>query len=625
MATMRMSVFRPPFLRPRNGPRELTTTDHALQHVLGARPIWTRLLLVGFAFLTVAVTVLTSPDVAIQYWYLYYAPVLIAAFSFGLRGALIGSMVAVALGVAFVQLSAYYWGIDSAYSRQIANIALVSTLERLTSGTTDAASSLRDAATRVLAQITQTQAAGVDTPLPDFSFPNVRAPLDLAAEISRASLGTLMVILGAIGTGYLVDQNRQKEIRLMLQASTDGLTGLLNRRTLVERLSVEAERARRYGQRFGLIMVDIDHFKRLNDTYGHQSGDDALRLVASTLASKVRGIDAVGRYGGEEFAILLIQTPTAGAQLVAERLRVAIEDLEFYARNGERVQLTASLGVAICPDIASTAEELIARADAALYESKRSGRNRLTMAGEIKSHDLKPESAEGTVAVHQNPGAALVAALEDKDHYSRGHNLRVIDYAARLGQALDLDSESLDTLKAAALLHDIGKLAVPENVLRKTSRLDPDEWAQAQEHVTQGSKVAALLPRLDEIALAVLHHHERYDGRGYPVGLRGDAIPLFARILHIADAYAAMTSDRPYRPALSRSAAIEELRRTSGSYFDPLLVESFLSILENDHALAKRPDLGTAGETLDRDNGRPAADEPDRTKSTLPTRDPAPL
>ncbi len=355
-------------------------------------------------------------------------------------------------------------------------------------------------------------------------------------------------------------------------SETDALTGLLNHRMIAEHIGREVARAMRYGGRFGLIVIDLDNFKLLNDTYGHPVGDEALRRFARILMDQTREIDSVGRCGGDEFMLVL---PECGPQEIAgavEKLRTVLASNAFEAPDGSLVPIRMSLGVACYPDDAQDVNTLIALADANLYLSKSRGGETVTGVplDEISLEDMTAFGMLGS----------LVTLVDNKDRYTRHHSEEVTALAMIIGKALDLSEESQRVLRVAGLLHDVGKIGVPDRILRKPGRLTDEEYEIVRQHSAVGDAIIAAIPDLAEIRSIVLSHHERYDGSGYPSELCGDKIPLMARILAVADSYSAMVTDRPYRKARTKEAAIAELLACRGTQFDPECVDAFIGVLE---------------------------------------------
>ncbi len=361
--------------------------------------------------------------------------------------------------------------------------------------------------------------------------------------------------------------------RLRSLSESDSLTGLANHRKLHEVLAHEQARAERYGSHFSLVMLDIDEFKLLNDTHGHPAGDAVLRRVGALLSEQTRAADVVGRYGGDEFLLVLPETSADEAGALAEKLRAALRDEPYVTAAGEQIPIHASFGIAAYPEDVPDANGLVALADANLYASKRRGGDAVT--GSEEERQLR-DAEGGTFGLFES----LVTAVDNKDRYTRRHSEEVTEYALAISQELGLSEESQRVLRVAALLHDVGKIGVPDRILRKPGRLSEAEYELVKGHSLLGETIIAAIPDVEEIRAAVASHHERYDGNGYPHGLAKEAIPLLGRIMAVADTYSAMTTDRPYRKALTRGGAITELRTCSGTQFDPQIVETFIACIE---------------------------------------------
>jgi len=377
-------------------------------------------------------------------------------------------------------------------------------------------------------------------------------------------------------------QNMRMHEQALARASEDGLTDLLNHRAFQTRLEEAVARARRDGRALALLMVDLDDFGTINNTYGHQAGDATLTAIAAALRETARATDIAARYGGDEFALILPETGMDEALDVAERVRAAIAGLRVVMASAT-VRVDASVGVAALPLHAATREELIQMADRASYAAKHRGKGRVGRPEDallVSGHDPAALAAQLEHANMATVGA-LAAAVDAKDRYTRGHSQRVSTYAAAIAYALDLASTDVARVRLAGLLHDVGKIGVPDAILAKPTPLEPEEMAIIQQHPVIGEHMLAAVPFLREILPAVRSHHERQDGRGYPDGLAGDAIPRDAAILMVADSFDAMTSSRPYRPALPFDEACRRLHEGSGAQFDPVIVAAF------EHALTE--------------------------------------
>ena len=339
------------------------------------------------------------------------------------------------------------------------------------------------------------------------------------------------------------DRQRQELRRV---SRSDPLTGCLNRRGFEERFAAELSRAVRGDGMLAIVLLDLDDFKRVNDEHGHAFGDELLCWVVETMGAVVRPSDAIGRLGGDEFAVLALGAGAAEATLLAERLATALAD-----------RAPVSFGISTYPLDGRDRDGLHQHADLALYAVKHGRGARVPDAG--------PRALSWA--------AALARAVDLRMAAAHGHSGAVADLAARIGAALGWAPERLARLRLAGMLHDIGKIAVPEALLRKPDRLTDDEMALVRTHADTGAEMAAQIEGMEAIAPWIRHSHEHIDGSGYPAGLRGEDIPLESRILLVADAFDAMTSDRAYREAMPAADALAELRRCAGRQFDARCVE----------------------------------------------------
>jgi diguanylate cyclase (GGDEF)-like protein len=371
-------------------------------------------------------------------------------------------------------------------------------------------------------------------------------------------------------------QNARLHERTLAQASEDGLTGLLNHRAFQTRLEEEVARAQRGDHPLALLMIDLDDFSLVNNTYGHQVGDATLAATAKILRRNIRLHDLLARYGGDEFAVILPETDMEEAHSLAERIRGAIDSVTV-AEDSVTIPIRASIGIAALPTHATTREDLIRAADHAAYAAKHSGKGRVCCPEDVALPLERDPVALAAQLQHANLAtvAALAAAVDAKDPYTRGHSQRVSAYAAALAGALRFSSADVARIELAGLLHDVGKIGIPDAVLTKPSKLTDAEFAVIAEHSVIGERVLAGVPFLREILPAVRHHHERWDGAGYPDRLQEDAIPMDAAILMVADSLDAMTSSRTYRRALPLSEACQRIREGSGTQFSPWVVVAF--------------------------------------------------
>ncbi len=387
-------------------------------------------------------------------------------------------------------------------------------------------------------------------------------------------------------------------------ASIDRMTGVSNRQSLLGALFTEVERASRYGRPFSVAFVDIDHFKAVNDTYGHGVGDMVLRGVAQTIKANLRSADTIGRYGGEEFMLLLSETDTDDAAELAEKLRQLIQRLHFKVEGNPDLTVTISIGIAGGFGQLLRVDSLVRDADAAMYSAKALGRNQTYIFAEPDEDARVPRApispAERASAVELGrfardaATAALTSIVSPLPHYRGRPSALIATIVSAMGHQLALPEGEIERLRVAALLHDLGKVALPVEILEKPTSLTSAEWRSVVQHPRIGQVILEQATSLRDAVPIILHHHERYSGHGYPFGLRGNDIPLGARIVAIADAYDAMTHDRPYKRSMSHEQAISELRRHAGTQFDPELVRLFCNMYAN---RAPQPDPRTVAAT----------------------------
>lgn len=387
-------------------------------------------------------------------------------------------------------------------------------------------------------------------------------------------------------------------------ATQDLLTQVANRQTLLTRLDEEIERATRYGHQLSIAMIDIDHFKRFNDTYGHSAGDLVLHRIAQAIQDSVRRVDVVGRYGGEEFMVILPETDVDAAASIAEKIRRFVGREEVRLADGTVVSATLSAGVAGGPGAHFRLDALVRDADAALYSAKSLGRDQVYVFREVEDDrrvrraSIAPAAREQAMELGRAAmGAAtdsLASALDTRPGWAGGTSTMIAESAAAVAESLGLPAGEIERIRTASLLHDLGKVAIPDEILAKPSGLDESEWRVVTEHPKIGQVVLEQAGALRDAATIVLHHHEWYDGRGYPHGLTGQQIPVGARIVAVSDAYEAMVSGRPYRTAVTHEQALQELRRHAGLQFDPEIVEQFVTLFAAGVPWAPSPSDGHA-------------------------------
>jgi diguanylate cyclase (GGDEF)-like protein len=408
--------------------------------------------------------------------------------------------------------------------------------------------------------------------------------------------------------------------KLQQQSITDGLTGIKTRRFFWEALSSEWKRASRSGRPFSVVLIDLDKFKEVNDSLGHLEGDLVLARVGRLLEQKCRQSNVVARYGGDEFIILMPETGIDQAQVLAERLRLWLATDTML----EEHQITGSFGVASFPVHGFSAEDIIRVADAGMYVSKHAGGNQVRSAdllsdgegsavqrqlvsgyieGFLQRENTRPEDLEELVSTLRKLCGgreemdrlalkegieALTRASEMREPHAAGHGEQCGHYAAIIARGLNLSPQEIQDVTFAARVHDVGKLFIPERILNKPGPLTDDEYDTIKTHPRVGAEVLRAIPDSKLLEQAVECHHEAFDSSGYPMGLQGENIPLWARIIAVTDAYVNMTSDRSFAPAKSHEQAITELEKLSGTRFDGMIVRLFARQLK----LEKAPSFG---------------------------------
>lgn len=395
------------------------------------------------------------------------------------------------------------------------------------------------------------------------------------------------------------------------QAVTDSLTDLFNRRFYEDALAREAKRALRLNQPFTLISLDLDKLKHINDMHGHTAGDNAIKAVAQVITKNSRSVDVPSRVGGEEFAIILPGVDSQGGLIAAERIRASLENQKVEAVG----KITASIGVATFIEQTSNVDELVEIADKAMYFAKQNGRNQVKLAdaaGETSWQEVAVDAFVQILENHKIPFSASMAEdlsrkLQTKEEHSGGTSTRDLLYsvvdtisksyapqhkegitkdkvqlASAIAKHFDLSKGDVDKLKIAMLLYDIGNIMVPNDLLKKTSPLTDEEKATITKHpIYAAQEILKPISHVSNIIPIIEHHHENWDGTGYPSKKKGDDIPLISQIILIVDSYYAMISDRPYRKAYSESEAVEEIKKLRGKKYSEELTDEFVQAIED--------------------------------------------
>jgi diguanylate cyclase (GGDEF)-like protein/putative nucleotidyltransferase with HDIG domain len=387
-----------------------------------------------------------------------------------------------------------------------------------------------------------------------------------------------IALVGPLVAIALYQRSVYSALKAMRLALTDPLTGLGNHRHFHERLQRDLDKAQVEGIPLTLCLLDIDNFKQINDRYGHPVGDRVLAQVAARLR---QGGEAF-RLGGDEFALLLVGPQEPEAVRIAEGVLARAAHIDA----GFRVELRLSAGIAVYPAVGVERSELVRVADSALYLAKEHGKNRVRVYRPdlLELAELRRLAEGPDRAARLRAAASLAHAVDARDAYTGSHSYMVGELAARVARRMGLEGEQVELTRLAGSLHDLGKLAIPEEILRKPGPLNEAERLVLERHPQIGFRMLDSLG-VEPVASWVLHHHERWDGGGYPERLGGERIPLGSRILFVADAYDAMTSDRVYRSRLSHERAIAELERCAGTQFDPLIVANFVAMIREQEPL----------------------------------------
>ena len=432
---------------------------------------------------------------------------------------------------------------------------------------------------------------------------------------------------------HLTNAKLYQEARLT--SLTDALTGVGSRRFLEDRLQIECDRTRRYRRPFSVAIIDLDNFKTINDMLGHASGDDVLKKLAACMKSQKRDADALARYGGDEFVILMPETKAQDALTLLERLRAKVQEIKL----AQDVSITISCGIAqSLPDPPKTGpvrdpkdkgsngaglnkpafgrpdspSEAMRRADMALYEAKSAGRNCVkiwdeTMSKHVKAGDIEVEKikklqrritglSEQAEKMFIQSIWGLVQALEAKDSYAKKHSENVMYYSLGIAKTMKITPKQIETIGRAAMIHDIGKIGIPDTILSKPGKLTPRERTVVEQHPLIAVRILENMTFLEREIAMVRHHHEKWNGQGYPHGLSKTSIPLGARIMAVADVFDGLTSDRSYHNPRSLAEAMEILVDSSGYDFDPEVVKAMVSWVEKG-----RSELGRADQLMSED------------------------
>ena len=392
-------------------------------------------------------------------------------------------------------------------------------------------------------------------------------------DVMLVTLASAVLLAGLLFLVFRAAQARLSRQHRQLVESTrrDALTGMFNHGTVVDLLAEEIEAARQSEARIGVALVDVDNFRLFNDTHGHGAADEVLLRVAGLLSAS-GDRDLVARYGPDEFIIVQRGAGSDEVRATVDRLRKELADESVQFGDSEHLPISVSVGISCYPEHAGSVTDLLSAAAVALAEAKAGGGDAVRVAATGEEDRV----VAGSFDVLQG----LVIAVDTKDRYTKRHSEDVARYAVFLAQRLGLDEDTQHTIQLAGLLHDIGKIGIPDTVLRKPSKLTDDEFAMFKQHVALGDAIVRDVPNVELVREGIRHHHERWDGDGYLAGLEGDEIPLIGRILAVADAFSAMTTTRPYRKALPLTEALKRLGDAAGTQLQEELVVSFITGIE---------------------------------------------
>ncbi len=376
----------------------------------------------------------------------------------------------------------------------------------------------------------------------------------------------------------------------------DSQTGLFNHRYFIETINLEFARARREQSSLSLLMIDIDYFKSINDVYGHSFGDQVLKQLADLLKNGIRHYNPVIRFGGEEFIIIASGLDRASAVDLGQRLLDKVNDTSFGNKK-QKVKLKMSVAVVSYPEERmSKATDFLEKADHILLKAKEFGGNRVYSSLDISQYKKEKINKKGPTLrylkekmdrLNKRANQSLIEAIfafartiELKDHYTGEHVEETVNFATAIAKALKLPKDEILLIKQASILHDLGKIGISEKILLKPGKLTTKEFIEIKKHPLIAADIIRPIQLLHGLLPFIVHHHERWDGKGYPSALKGEEIPMGARIIALADVYQALTSNRPYRKAFKKSAAIQIIKKEAGSHFDPQIVSVFLNVLK---------------------------------------------
>jgi diguanylate cyclase (GGDEF)-like protein len=407
---------------------------------------------------------------------------------------------------------------------------------------------------------------------------------DIVVLTVSAALLLAVILLGVFRAAH---RRIQRQQALLFEAERrDPLTDLLNHGAVVGLLTNAIELARADARPLGVALIDIDNFRLMNDTHGHDAADEVLRRVAGLLSAEAIAGSFVARYGPDEFLILAPGAEQPEMEASIEGIRTSMHDLAVQFGESEELPVSISAGLAVFPDHADSVTELLSAVAVAVGEAKGGGGDTVCVAR------IGPGERVATGGFDVLRG--LVIAVDTKDRYTKRHSEDVARYAVFLADRLGFDHETRHTIQVAGLLHDVGKIGIPDSLLRRPGKLTAEEFEVFKQHVALGDSIVRDVPDVDQVRAGIRHHHERWDGNGYLDGLEGEEIPIIGRLLAVADAFSAMTTTRPYRKALPVEEALKRLGDAAGTQLQEDLVVAFIKGIET------APDAPLPGEVSTR-------------------------
>lgn len=401
---------------------------------------------------------------------------------------------------------------------------------------------------------------------------------DKTGRIDVEILVTGIIWLVAWLLGKMTETEMEVREELQKLAAIDGLTGVFNHRSFHRIFDEFLLKAKLAQSSLTLVMIDVDFFKYYNDSYGHQKGDEVLRKLAELIEKGVGNRGVCARYGGDEFAVLLPDCDGKSGVQVGETIRKLVEETKFEGMNIlPGGHFTLSIGVASYPAHATSKEQLLQKSDEALYKAKDTNANKVELYYSVfdEIEDLLQDKEKDMLSSMRT----LLMVVNAKDKYTYGHSERVMHYSVETARKLALWEWEIQDLMMGALLHDIGKIEIEREILNKNGKLTSEEWESIRMHPLWGADIIRPIPSFGGAVNIILYHHENYDGSGYPHGVKGQEIPLGARILRLADSFDAMTTNRPYKNTKSIRQAVSEIKELKGIFYDPEIVDAFMEYI----------------------------------------------